>query len=109
MRRQGLVNTAHQLGSALGLGILVAVSAAVSGSTDTVTGLADHVSTALTAGAGLLALALVVTLALVLPSGITERRLARAAGDVHPGPAAGGSPAGPADQPAATPALVRTR
>ena len=98
-----MVNTAHQLGSALGLGILVAVSATVPGSTDTVTGLADHVSTALTAGAGLLALALVVTLALVLPSGITERRLARAGGDVHPGPA------GPAGQPAATPALVRTR
>ena len=54
----GVVNTAHQLGSALGLGILVAVSATVPGSTDTVTGLADHVSTALTAGAGLLALAL---------------------------------------------------
>ena len=99
----GVVNTAHQLGSALGLGILVAVSATVPGSTDTVTGLADHVSTALTAGAGLLALALVVTLALVLPSGITERRLARAGGGVHPGPA------GPAGQPAATPALVRTR
>jgi EmrB/QacA subfamily drug resistance transporter len=94
----GLVNTAHQLGSALGLGILVAVSATVSGSTDTVTGLADHVSAALTAGAGLLALALVVTLALVLPPGITERRLARAGGDVLPVPA--GQP---------TSAVVRTR
>ena len=41
-----------------------------------------------------------MTLALVLPSGITERRLARAAGDVHPGPAS---------QRTATPALVRTR
>ncbi len=65
----GLVNTAHQLGSALGLGILVAVSATVSASTDSVAGLADHVSTALTAGAGLLAFAVVVTLTLVLPQG----------------------------------------
>ncbi|EWT01986.1 MFS transporter [Intrasporangium oryzae NRRL B-24470] len=75
----GLVNTAHQLGSALGLGILVAVAATVSGSTDTVAGLAAHVSTALTAGSVLLALALVVTVALVLPSGVTEHRLARSA------------------------------
>ena len=83
----GLVNTAHQLGSALGLGILVAVSATVSASTDTVAGLADHISTALTAGAGLLALAVVVTLVLVLPSGVAEHRLARAAGDGQPEPA----------------------
>ena len=49
--------------------------------------LADHVSTALTAGAGLLALAVVVTAALVLPSGVAEHRLARAAGDGQPEPA----------------------
>jgi len=99
----GLVNTAHQLGSALGLGILVAVSATVSGSTDTVTGLDDHVSTALTAGAGLLALALVVTLALVLPPGITERRQARGAG------AGDLEPTGPARASTATPTAVRSR
>lgn len=99
----GLVNTAHQLGSALGLGILVAVSATVSASTDTVAGLADHISTALTAGAGLLALALVVTLALVLPSGVAEHRLARAAGEGRP------EPAQRADQSTAPLALTRTR
>lgn len=64
----GLVNTAHQLGSALGLGILVAVSASVSEPTGTVAGLADHVSSALTAGAALLSVALVVTATLVLPT-----------------------------------------
>ncbi|MFE7423430.1 MFS transporter [Rhodococcus sp. NPDC057529] len=73
----GLVNTAHQLGSALGLGILVAVSTTVSSSTNTFDGLAQHVSTALTAGAGLLALALAVTLALILPAGLNERRCIR--------------------------------
>ncbi|MGX7730849.1 MFS transporter [Rhodococcus sp. 2H158] len=77
----GLVNTAHQLGSALGLGILVAVSTTVSTSTDTVDGLAEHVSTALTAGAALLALALVATVTLLLPSAIIERRPARRARD----------------------------
>lgn len=71
----GLVNTAHQLGSALGLGILVAVSARVSEPTDTVAGLADHVSTALTAGAVLLAVALVVTATLVLPAGSVRNPL----------------------------------
>lgn len=75
----GLVNTAHQLGSALGLGILVAVAATVAGSTNTDAALAAHVSTALTAGSVLLALALVVTLVLVLPSGVTAHRLTRAA------------------------------
>ena len=62
-------------------------NATVSASTDTVAGLADHVSTALTAGAGLLALAVVVTLVLVLPSGVAEHRLARAAADGQPEPA----------------------
>ena len=71
----GLVNTAHQLGGALGLGILVAVSATAAGSPGTFADLAAHVSTALTAGAALLALALVVTVALVLPSGVSEHRL----------------------------------
>ena len=57
----GLVNTAHQLGMATGLAILVAASAHVSG-------LADRVSTALTWGSGLLALCLLVVLSVILPS-----------------------------------------
>ena len=57
----GLVNTAHQLGMATGLAILVAAS---SGAADLTTG----VATALTWGTGLLALCLVVVLAVVLPT-----------------------------------------
>jgi EmrB/QacA subfamily drug resistance transporter len=81
----GLVNTAHQLGSALGLAILVAVSASAgAGTSDPVAALAERVSTALTAGAVLLALCLSASLFLVLPSGIAERRrLARGNGDGH--------------------------
>jgi len=63
----GLVNTAHQLGMALGLALLVAVSArAGSGLVDRTTALAGEVSTALTAGTCLLALCLVATLALIV-------------------------------------------
>jgi len=65
----GLVNTAHQLGSALGLGVLVAVSSgAGSSADDAATALTDHVSTALTAGTALLAACLVIALALIVPS-----------------------------------------
>jgi predicted MFS family arabinose efflux permease len=56
----GLVNVAHQLGGSLGLGILVTVFAAAGG------GLAHRVAAALTVGAAMLALALVVTVALIV-------------------------------------------
>jgi EmrB/QacA subfamily drug resistance transporter len=56
----GLVNTFHQLGSALGLGILVAISA--NGST-----LTAHVTTALTGSAVFLAAALVIALVTITP------------------------------------------
>jgi len=57
----GLVNTAHQLGMATGLAILVAGSADVAG-------LAAQVSTALTWGTGLLTLCLLVVLSVVVPA-----------------------------------------
>ncbi|RZL80484.1 MAG: MFS transporter [Rhodococcus sp. (in: high G+C Gram-positive bacteria)] len=65
----GLVNTAHQLGSALGLGILVTVSA-TAGATedDPARVLTAHISAALTGGTVLLALCLLVVLALIVPS-----------------------------------------
>lgn len=63
----GLVNTAHQLGMALGLAVLVAASADA-------LDLATRVATALTWGTGLLALCLAVVLAVILP---TQRRTAR--------------------------------
>jgi EmrB/QacA subfamily drug resistance transporter len=58
----GLVNVAHQLGGSLGLGVLVTVFA----SALPAHGLADAVSTSLTVGAAMLALALVVVVALIV-------------------------------------------
>jgi EmrB/QacA subfamily drug resistance transporter len=66
----GLVNTAHQLGTATGLAVLVAASAGV-------TNLADRVGVALTWGSGLLALSLLVALAVIVPA---QRRAARTSG-----------------------------
>jgi EmrB/QacA subfamily drug resistance transporter len=63
----GLVNTAHQLGMALGLGILVAVSAHA-GDLDGPAAVAEHVRAALTGSAALLAAALVVVLAVIVPA-----------------------------------------
>lgn len=57
----GLVNTAHQLGTALGLGILVAVSAGADG-------VAAHVSAALTGSSVLLALAFLVVAVVIVPA-----------------------------------------
>ena len=57
----GLVNAAHQLGGSLGLGVLVAVFAAAGAAgVDARAELAHRVATSLTAGAGLLVLALAV-------------------------------------------------
>jgi Na+/melibiose symporter-like transporter len=59
----GLVNVAHHLGGAIGLGILVTVFAAAGSATGSAQALlADRVSAALTAATGFLVLALIVTL-----------------------------------------------
>jgi EmrB/QacA subfamily drug resistance transporter len=80
----GLVNTTHQLGSALGLGILVALSASSgAGAPDPATALADHISTAITGGSVLLAIALVLALVLIVPSEFTMRRASRRAAASH--------------------------
>jgi hypothetical protein len=63
----GLVNVAHQLGGSLGLGILVTVFAAAGG------GVAHRVGTVLTAGTGMLALALVLVVALIVRPGVPRR------------------------------------
>jgi hypothetical protein len=70
----GLVNVAHQLGGSLGLGVLVTVFASATpnalGGRDL---LAHRVSTSLTAGAVMLALALAVVLVLIRrPAKIVE-------------------------------------
>jgi hypothetical protein len=62
----GLVNTFHQVGSALGLAVLTAVgTAAVPAGAPASVALTDRVSTALTAGSLLLAAALAATVALI--------------------------------------------
>ena len=65
----GLINTAHQLGMATGLAILVAASAHV-------TLLVDRVSTALTWGTGLLAVCLVVAVTVIVPAQRSHQRRA---------------------------------
>jgi hypothetical protein len=64
----GLVNVAHQLGGSLGLGILVAVSASAVGATtlDARALLAERAATALSTGAVLLVLALVLVVTLIV-------------------------------------------
>ena len=64
----GLVNTAHQLGMALGLGILVALSANAGSNLDGPAAVTDHVGAALTGGTVLLAVALVVVLTVIVPA-----------------------------------------
>lgn len=70
----GLLNTAHQLGMALGLGILVAVSANAGSGTDGAAAVAERAGAALTGGSVILAAALVVVLAVIVPA---ERAKAR--------------------------------
>jgi EmrB/QacA subfamily drug resistance transporter len=67
----GLVNTSHQLGSALGVGVLVAVSANAGS-------LAGTVAVAYTGGSIMLATALLVTLVLIVPAERVVRRNSRA-------------------------------
>ncbi|TXN28403.1 MFS transporter [Lacisediminihabitans profunda] len=76
----GLVNTFHQVGSSLGLGILVATASAAGAAVDHASAqarLATEVSAALTAGSVLLALALAATLALIAPAARSARARVR--------------------------------
>lgn len=68
----GLVNTAHQLGMATGLAILVSISAHA-------VDLAGQFSIAITGAAGLLALSLLVVLAVIVPAERHQSRHAAAA------------------------------
>lgn len=71
----GLVNTFHQVGTCLGLGIAVAAAATVPAAGSAVAHLAAQVSTALTTGSFLLLLALAVTTVLILPADLAARRI----------------------------------
>ncbi|WP_307857118.1 MFS transporter [Pseudarthrobacter albicanus] len=66
----GLVNTSHQLGSALGVGVLVALSANAGS-------LAGSVAIAYTGGSVMLAAALLAVLLLIVPAERAVRRTAR--------------------------------
>jgi hypothetical protein len=70
----GLVNTFHQVGTCLGLGIAVAAAATVPEAGTAATHLAAQVSAALTTGSVLLLLALVITTALILPADLAARQ-----------------------------------
>lgn len=69
----GLLNTFHQIGTCLGLGVAVAAAATVPNGPATAH-LAAQVSAALTTGSVLLLLALAVTAALILPADLAARR-----------------------------------
>jgi EmrB/QacA subfamily drug resistance transporter len=70
----GLVNTFHQVGTCLGLGVAVAAAAAVPAAGPATAHLAAQVSAALTTGSVLLLLALAVTAALILPADLAAHR-----------------------------------
>lgn len=71
----GLTNVAHQLGGSLGLAVLVTVFAAADQAGLTPDALLAHrISSALTAGAALLALALLTVIAMIVPRGHAAAR-----------------------------------
>jgi hypothetical protein len=83
----GLVNTFHQVGTCLGLGIAVAAAATVPSGGPAAGHLAAQVSAALITGSVLLLLALVTTVALILPADLAGRRTGKTRSTV-PGPEA---------------------
>jgi EmrB/QacA subfamily drug resistance transporter len=70
----GMVNTFHQLGTALGLGILVTASAHPGTGLPAAAALAARVGTALATGGVLLGACLVAVLALIVPADLNTRR-----------------------------------
>ncbi|WP_194396367.1 MFS transporter [Microbacterium atlanticum] len=78
----GVVNTFHQVGSSLGLGILVAVGASAAGNANTpAAGIAAAAAAALAAGSIFLLVALVLVAALMVPATLAERRRSPDAGE----------------------------
>jgi EmrB/QacA subfamily drug resistance transporter len=70
----GLVNTFHQVGTCLGLGVAVAAASAVPAAGPATAHLAAQVCAALTTGSVLLLLALAVTAAVILPADLAAHR-----------------------------------
>jgi predicted MFS family arabinose efflux permease len=77
----GLVNTAHQLGTALGLAVLSAVALRADTGLRGPAAVAEHVRAALTGGSAMLSVALVVVLVLVVPVGRSSQRQRVASAD----------------------------
>lgn len=76
----GLVNTFHQVGTCLGLGIAVAAAATVPTAGSAVGQLAAQVSVALTTGSVLLLVALAIAAAPILPADLAARRTKKQSG-----------------------------
>ena len=70
----GLVNTFHQVGTCVGLGIAVAAAATARSGASAGAHVASQVGVALTAGSVLLMLSLIVALVLILPADLVARR-----------------------------------
>jgi EmrB/QacA subfamily drug resistance transporter len=77
----GLVNTAHQLGTALGLAVLAAVAVRTGAGLTGPAAVTEHVRAALTGSSVMLALGLVVVLVLIVRIGGSHRRRSAAAVD----------------------------
>lgn len=75
----GLVSTFHQLGMALGLSVLIAVSASAGYGLDPAAALTAHVQVALKAGTALLGASLLAVLGLILPAHRRDQRPRQAA------------------------------
>lgn len=74
----GIVNTFHQVGSSLGLGVLVAVGAAAAGnSADQALAITAEASAALTTASVFLLASLVAVLSLIAPAATADARTAR--------------------------------
>ena len=77
----GLVNTAHQLGMALGLAVLSAVAVGAGAGLDGPAAVVEQVGAALTAGSVLLAVALLVVLLVLVPAARSHRQQRSTAGE----------------------------
>lgn len=70
----GLLNTTHQLGSSVGLAIIVAVGHAASTADGSVNALVQEVAAAISGSTALLAIALAVAVSVILPGEIARER-----------------------------------
>src|ERR1700712_3131016 len=79
----GLLNTAHQLGTCVGLAVLVTVSTALAGNADTAAALTQRVHVALIGSSVMLIAAAIVVVAIMIPAvaAVGPRRRTRAAAD----------------------------